>query len=70
MLELTLRYSTLFANDGEISGGEMSRLGAFITWYPTILSKLQFAYGYVKLDRFNLIGYTHIYQLRFAILIG
>lgn len=39
-------------------------------WYSTIQAKFQFGYGYVKLDRFNMIGYIHMVQMIFAVLIG
>jgi hypothetical protein len=68
-IELSLRYSGLYTNKfSEAMGapgesGDMSKLGACLTWYPTILSKFQFGYNYVILDRFGLIGHSHIYQL-------
>ncbi len=83
LFELTVRYSTLNTNslpgnfNGEdLRGGDMNRIGAFLTWYPTVLAKLQFGYGYVTLDNFDLVdgssrtGHTHIFQFRFAVLIG
>jgi hypothetical protein len=48
----------------------MNKFSAFLTWYPTLLSKFQVGYGYVTLDRFGLIGHTHLLQMRFAVLIG
>ncbi|MEN8157813.1 MAG: porin [Bacteroidota bacterium] len=69
-LEFTLRYSTLLTNTGGLSGGDMSKVSAFLTWYPTLLSKMQIGYGLVTLDRFGITGKTGIFQFRFAILIG
>lgn len=69
-LEAGFRYSVANANSGQIEGGWMSRYSLFLSWYPTILSRLQFAYGFATLDRDGLIGHTHLYQIRFAVLIG
>jgi phosphate-selective porin len=68
--ELTFRYSEFNTNSGLLTGGDMNRVSGFITWYPTLRSKLQFGYGYITLDRFGEIGHTHTFQWRFAILIG
>jgi len=68
--ELTFRYSEFNTNSGLITGGNMNRLSGFITWYPTLRSKLQFGYGYVTLNRFGEIGHTQIFQWRFITLIG
>ncbi|MCU4158069.1 hypothetical protein J1N10_18990 [Carboxylicivirga sp. A043] len=69
-IELTFRYSELKTNVGNLTGGDMSKYSGFITWYPTLLSKFQFGYSYIRLDRMNLIGHTSLFQMRFAVLIG
>ncbi|MCU4158068.1 hypothetical protein J1N10_18985 [Carboxylicivirga sp. A043] len=69
-IELTARYSALYTNRGQLSGGDMTKYSGFITWYPTLLSKFQVGYGLVRLDRFNIVGYTQMFQMRFAMLIG
>ena len=55
-------------------GGRYSNFkgGGNLRQYPEayFASKFQLGYGYVTLNRFGTIGHTHIFQWRFAILIG
>lgn len=69
-VELLVRYSQLNLNGGSIHGGEFWRITPMVNWYMTRYLRLEFAYGYGKLNRFNLEGATQIYQtrLQFAIL--
>lgn len=75
-LELSIRYSALYTSQVDQAlgdpgtSGDLQKIGAYLTWYPTLLSKFQLGYNFTELDRFGIIGHTHIFQIRFAILIG
>ncbi len=69
-LEGLLRVSSLDLNGGQITGGNFWRITPMINWYMTKYLRLEVAYGYGVLDRFQLKGATHFFQTRiqFAIL--
>jgi phosphate-selective porin OprO/OprP len=62
--ELVLRYSTLDLNGGTITGGKFWRITPMINWYLSENVRLEFAYGYGVLNRFNLEGVTQFFQSR------
>jgi phosphate-selective porin OprO/OprP len=69
-VELVLRYSQLNLDDGPIKGGKFWRITPMVNWYLNRIVRLEFAYGYGTLDRYNLKGVTQFFQsrLQFAIL--
>lgn len=69
-LEGLLRVSSLDLNGGQISGGKLWRITPMANWYMTRYLRLEVAYGYGILERFQLKGATQFYQVRvqFAIL--
>jgi phosphate-selective porin OprO/OprP len=69
-LEGLFRVSRLDLNGGELKGGKFWRITPMVNWYMTRYLRLELAYGYGVLDRFQLKGATHFFQTRiqFAIL--
>lgn len=63
-VELVLRYSTIDLNGGTLHGGTFWRLTPMINWYLTDNWRLEGAYGYGRLNRFNLVGGTQFLQTR------
>ena len=59
-----LRYSQLDLDDGPIKGGKFWRITPMVNWYLTRILRLEFAYGYGVLDRYNLKGATQFFQTR------
>jgi phosphate-selective porin OprO and OprP len=47
-----------------ISGGKYWRLTPMLNWYLSDNVRLEVAYGYGSLDRFDLVGKTHFFQTR------
>ena len=68
LIRIGVRYSWIDLNGGTIQGGEMSRLSAGVTWLPTPTTRADFNYGMVKLNRFGIIGTTHIFQWRIMLM--
>jgi phosphate-selective porin OprO/OprP len=62
--EVVLRYSTLDLNGGTITGGKFWRVTPMINWYLSENVRLELAYGYGVLNRFNLEGVTQFFQSR------
>jgi phosphate-selective porin OprO/OprP len=62
--EVLVRYSTLDLNGGTIQGGKFWRITPMVNWYLSKDLRLEFAYGYGVLDRFNLKGATQFFQTR------
>lgn len=62
--EVVLRYSTLDLNGGTITGGKFWRITPMINWYLSANIRLELAYGYGVLNRFNLEGVTQFFQSR------
>jgi phosphate-selective porin OprO/OprP len=62
--EGVLRLSTFDLNDGSIQGGQFTRITPMINWYMSKALRFEFVYGYGILDRFNLVGATHMFQVR------
>ncbi|MBK6731573.1 MAG: porin [Bacteroidetes bacterium] len=63
-VEAVLRFSTLDLNSGNLEGGSFWRITPMINWYPTSKVRLELAYGYGVLDRFELEGATQFFQGR------
>lgn len=62
--EVVLRYSTFDLDDGPVSGGKFWKITPMINWYLSKEVRLELAYGYGILDRFNLSGATQFFQTR------
>ena len=63
-LELVMRLSYIDLTDGTLEGGKFWRLTPTINWYFNRFARLEAAYGYGVLDRFDLKGTTHFFQTR------
>jgi len=59
LFEVGARYSMVDLEDGEIRGGEMSRLNGIANWYLTGGVLASFNYGLVRLDRKQRRGRLH-----------
>jgi phosphate-selective porin OprO/OprP len=62
--EAVLTVSTLDLNSGTIQGGRLSRITPMVNWYLSKAIRMEFIYGYVMLDRFNLKGGSHFFESR------
>ncbi len=62
--EVLCRYSSLDLNGGTIKGGKFWRITPMVNWYLSKDVRLELAYGYGVLDRFNLKGATQFFQCR------
>jgi phosphate-selective porin OprO/OprP len=63
--ELAMRLSYVDLDSGTITGGRLVRYNALVNWYLTESLRLEAAYGYGALDRFDLMGNTHFLMTRF-----
>ena len=62
--EIAARYSRVDRDGGTVEGGDFDRWSGALSWYPTRQFRLEFNYGYGRLDRSGLEGRTNFYQLR------
>ena len=62
--EVAARYSKIDLTDGTIDGGVFDRWSGALSWHPTEQWRLEFNYGYGRLDRAGLVGHANFYQLR------
>jgi phosphate-selective porin OprO and OprP len=62
--ELIFRASTLDLDAGTLKGGKFWRITPMVNWYLSKDVRLELAYGYGVLDRFNLKGVTQFFQTR------
>jgi phosphate-selective porin OprO/OprP len=62
--ELVGRVSYIDLDDGPVRGGRFWRVTPMMNWYLSDQVRLEIAYGYGVLDRFNLVGATHFFQTR------
>jgi phosphate-selective porin OprO and OprP len=62
--EAVLRYSYSDYTDGAIEGGKFWRITPMVNWYLTDNARLEIAYGYGTLDRFDRKGATQFFQSR------
>ena len=65
--ELAGRFSYIDLDDAAIRGGRFWRATPMVNWYLTDQLRLEIAYGYGVLDRFNLRGATHFFQTRLQV---
>jgi len=62
--ELVLRYSYSNLDSHTVQGGTFARITPMVNWYLSDRVRLEFAYGYGRLDRFDLKGNTQFFQTR------
>jgi len=62
--ELVFRQSYTDLNSGTVRGGSFWRFTPMLNWYLSDNVRLEFAYGFGQLDRFNLKGNTQFFQSR------
>jgi phosphate-selective porin OprO and OprP len=62
--ELVLRYSYIDLDSKNLRGGKFRRITPMVNWYLSDNIRLEMAYGYGHLDRFNLSGNTQFFQSR------
>jgi phosphate-selective porin OprO/OprP len=63
-IEGVLRFSYSDFEQGPYHGGKFWRITPGVNWYLTDVLRLEGAYGYGELDRFDLTGGTHFFQAR------
>jgi phosphate-selective porin OprO/OprP len=63
--EAVFNVSTLDLDSGSFHGGKLLRLTPMVNWHLSDNFRLEFAYGYTVLDRFDLKGSTNFFQMRF-----
>lgn len=63
-LEVLFRASTLDLDGGTLEGGKFWRVTPMVNWYLNKDVRLELAYGYGVLDRFNLKGAIQFFQAR------
>jgi phosphate-selective porin OprO/OprP len=59
-----LRFSYIDLNGGTLQGGKFWRLTPTVNWYLSDYLRVDLAYGYGVLDRFDLKGATQFFQAR------
>jgi phosphate-selective porin OprO/OprP len=62
--EAVLRYSYTDLDSKNVHGGTFARITPMINWYLSENVRLEMAYGYGHLNRFNLKGNTQFFQSR------
>ena len=62
--ELVGRLSYIDLDDGPIQGGKFWRFTPMVNWHLSDHLRLELAYGYGELDRFDLTGGTQFFQTR------
>jgi phosphate-selective porin OprO/OprP len=63
-IELVLRYSDVDLDAGTLRGGRFRRVTPMVNWHMTDNIRLEFAYGYGKLERFDVTGTTRFFNMR------
>lgn len=63
-IELVLRYSDVDLDAGTLRGGRYRRVTPMVNWHLSDNIRLEFAYGYGKLDRFDVTGTTRFFTMR------
>jgi hypothetical protein len=56
-------------DSGRFHGGKLWKVTPLLYWHLSDNLRSAFVYGYSELDRFDLKGGTHFYQLRLQVLI-
>ena len=59
-----LRYSDVDLDAGTLRGGRFRRITPMVNWHLSDNVRLELAYGYGKLDRFDLSGTTRFFNMR------
>ena len=62
--ELVSRYSYINLDSGTLQGGRFGRFTEQLNWYLSQYVRLEFAYGYGRLNRLGLSGNTQFFQSR------
>jgi phosphate-selective porin OprO/OprP len=62
--EAVLRFSYIDLDDKTIHGGRFARITPMVNWHLSDNLRLEMAYGYGRLDRFDLKGNTQFFQSR------
>ncbi|MBL7857581.1 MAG: porin [Cyclobacteriaceae bacterium] len=62
--EVLVRASALDLTEGTLQGGKFWRITPMVNWYLSKDVRLEVAYGYGVLERFNLKGATQFFQSR------
>ena len=62
--EIVGRFSYIDLDSQSIRGGRFWRLTPMVNWHLSDNVRLEVAYGYGSLDRFELVGRTHFFQTR------
>jgi len=62
--EVLVHATYVDLNDRGVKGGLYWRFTPMLNWYLSENIRLEAAYGYGSLDRFNLVGRTHFFQTR------
>jgi len=63
-IELVLRYSDVDLDSGTLRGGKFRRITPMVNWHLSDNIRLEFAYGYGELDRFDVTGKTRFLTMR------
>ncbi|HVY75409.1 MAG TPA: porin [Puia sp.] len=66
-IEAVLHISTFNLNNGDIHGGQFTRITPMINWYLAKFLRMEFIYGYGILDRFNLKGSVNFFESRLQV---
>lgn len=66
-VELVLRFSYIDLDGGSLHGGKFWRITPMANWHLSDQVRLECAYGYGSLDRFNYSGKTSFFQFRIQI---
>jgi phosphate-selective porin OprO/OprP len=62
--ELVARFSYIDLDSRGLQGGKFWRFTPMLNWHLSDNVRLELAYGYGSLDRFNLVGATQFFQTR------
>jgi len=62
--EAVLRFSYIDLDSGTVRGGRFARITPMVNWHMSDNVRLEIAYGYGRLDRFDLKGNTQFFQSR------
>jgi phosphate-selective porin OprO/OprP len=67
--EIAVRGSYVDLDSGPIDGGRFFRVTPQVNWYVSETLRFEAAYGYGILDRMEMTGHTHFFQLRMQLTI-
>jgi phosphate-selective porin OprO/OprP len=67
--EVVAHTTWIDLDGGTLTGGKYWRFTPMLNWYLTDNIRLEFAYGYGSLNRFDLIGKTQFFQTRIQLLL-